>query len=162
MLPDSAGARVSFPSSIRDYEGCFPPPELAPEFRLDWRYDDGGRKAAGFPAHGDCGVRAAALATGLSYVEAYRRLVNADELKPRWDGVRPWVMSAVLAPFGFEWTSMLGWGIHLRTDEFPRSADPIVARVQGHLTIVRAGTIHDTFDPSLRGRRSVLGLWQRR
>ena len=44
------------------------------EFKMNYKYNDGGRSRAGFKGKtGDCGVRAIAIATGLAQVAAIAR-----------------------------------------------------------------------------------------
>lgn len=48
---------------------------------IGYRYDDGGRKAAGFKGKaGDCVVRAAAILTGRDYAEVYELMADANVL----------------------------------------------------------------------------------
>lgn len=136
-------------------------------------YDDGGRRAAGFRGGtGDCAVRSAAIATGLSYREVYDA-INALALdeRPRGGrkrsnartGVWPRTLARFLEAHGFAWTPTMGIGtgcqVHLRADELPSGT--LVVRVTRHFTAVIDGVIHDTHDCSRDGTRCVYGYWSR-
>ncbi len=142
----------------RDYPdlGSPPPP---PAVVFPWRYDDGGRDAAGFPSHPDCGIRAAALATGLTYIEAYRALEATRPLG--WDpmaGTPQELSKQFFADRGFTWVRPEGRGVRFRKDELPRLS-PLVISMPRHLTVVVEGVILDVADPSRGGRGHVLGYW---
>lgn len=126
------------------------------EFRLGFRVDDGGRRAAGFPVQRDCSVRAVAIATGMSYRDAYVALAG---LRPT-GGVDADVSDRLLAAAGFTYTATAGRTVRLRTDELPRLA-LMVIKMWEHLTVVADGTILDTGDPTLYRRGMVLGWWRR-
>lgn len=144
-----------------------------------YRYDDGGRAAAGFKgeAPGDCVTRAIAIATGMPYREVYD-LVNATAKElaaqyPRTIKLRKGESAArngvpdrritakVIADLGWRWhpTMTIGQGttVHLRREEVPGGR--VIVRVSKHLVAVIHGVIHDTFDPSRDGTRAVYGYW---
>lgn len=135
--------------------------------------DDGGRAAAGFcGVAGDCAVRAAAIATGLSYREVYAAInqIAATE-RPRGErrrssartGVWARTLAAFLASLDWRWTPTMqigsGCRIHLRPDELP--AGRLIVRLSGHYAAVIDGVVHDTSDPSRGGSRCVYGYWTR-
>jgi hypothetical protein len=142
--------------------------------RLQFQFDDGGRKAAGYNGKtGDCVVRSVAIATGLPYQQVYDR-VNALAGRERTGkrkrgksnariGVYKGTTKRLLEELGWRWTPTMeigsGCKVHLRADELPPGR--LIASVSGHLTAVIDGVIHDTHDPSRGGKRCVYGYWQR-
>lgn len=145
---------------------------------MNFVYDDGGRKEAGFEgAAGDCVCRSIAIASGLSYAEVYGRLNNLAELerpnarKGRARGRRSSARNGVfkstyvrlLQELGFKWTPTMqigsGCKVHLRANELP--AGRLVVSCSKHLVAVIDGVIHDTYDPSREGTRCVYGYWKK-
>lgn len=128
-------------------------------------HDDGGRAAApgfgGTSPTGDCGPRAAAIATGLPYEQVYRELSKFQNVLAS-QGTSREAMHAFLAARGWEWvpTMKIGSGctVHLRADELP--AGRLVVRVSRHFVAVIDGVLHDTFDASRGGTRCVYGYWR--
>jgi hypothetical protein len=139
---------------------------------MQFVYDDGGRRAAGFTGDtGDCVTRAIAIVTDKPYREVYDAL-NAvrDSLRQtkrvrgsaaRTGVTRP-VYEAYLRSLGWQWfpTMSIGSGctVHLGDDDLPR--DTIICRVSKHMVAVVNGEIRDTHDPSRGGRRCVYGFWK--
>jgi hypothetical protein len=139
-----------------------------------YRFDDGGRAAAGYRGKaGDCVVRAIAIATQRPYQEIYER-VNRAALRERTGkrkrgisnartGVYKSSIHRVMQELGWEWTPTMqigsGCTVHLRSDELP--AGRLVVSVSKHLTAVIDGVICDTHDCSRRGMRCVYGYWRR-
>lgn len=144
---------------------------------MEWIYNDGGRKEAGYKGEtGDCVARAIAIAAQLSYKEVYNDLAygNAAQRKTRRshkssgkrtasDGIqvqRQWYKD-YMEYRGFVWvpTMQIGQGckVHLRPDELP--AGRLVVHVSKHSTAVIDGVIHDIYDPSRDGTRCVYGYW---
>ena len=133
-----------------------------------WRYDDGGRSAAGFRGDaGDCVTRALAIVTGEPYLDVYRQLAEREQARGRPRSARNGILradyQAWLESRGFSWRATMAIGsgckVHLRADELPSGA--IVARLSGHLCAVVDGVIHDTHDPSRGGTRCVYGYFAR-
>lgn len=136
-----------------------------------WVEDDGGRAMAGFRGSaGDCGVRAAAIATGIPYRDVYDRINQlALAERPRGrkkrssarDGVWPRTLGRFLEAEGFIWvpTMFIGSGctVHLNAEELPPGR--LVARVSKHFTAVIDGVVRDTHDCSRDGARCVYGYW---
>jgi hypothetical protein len=138
-------------------------------------FDDGGRSAAGYRGStGDCVVRSIAIATGLTYGEVYDR-VNGAAVRERTGtrkrgksnartGVYKSTIHRVMESLGWVWTPTMqigsGCTVHLRSDELPLGR--LVVSVSKHLTAMIDGVIHDTHDPSRRGKRCVYGYWQHR
>lgn len=134
--------------------------------------DDGGRADAGFVGTTrDCGVRAAAIATGIPYADVYAAINRiAETERPRRGrrsdarlGVWPQTLGTFLEEHGFGWTPTMhigsGCTTHLRADELPGGR--VVARCSKHFVAVIDGVIHDTHDPSREGTRCVYGYWSR-
>jgi hypothetical protein len=144
---------------------------------IEFQWDDGGRAAAGFRGiTGDCGCRAAAIATGLPYREVYDRinaLAKAHERPsaqrraagvPRSNarlGIYPVTMRRLMAEAGAVWTPTMGIGtgcnVHLRADELPSGR--LVVSLSRHYAAVIDGVLHDLDDCSRGGTRCVYGYW---
>jgi hypothetical protein len=138
---------------------------------IEWRYDDGGRSAAGFRGDtGDCVTRAAAIVTGRPYREIYdlvnelganerRRTVKRSRART---GVQNDTTRKLMAALGLEWTPTMAIGqgctVHLRADELPSGA--IVVKLSRHVAAVLDGVLHDTYDGSRDGTRCVYGYWR--
>lgn len=138
-----------------------------------WEYDDGGRALAGFQGDtGDCGVRAIAIVTGMTYREVYDgiNILAKEDAKGRTSkkrcsnsrtGIWPHIVTAFLEPHGWKWVPTMEFGkgctVHLNAEELPDGA--IIARVSRHFTAVVDGVIRDTYDPSREGKRCVYGYW---
>lgn len=142
-----------------------------------WKYDDGGRAAAGFRGHaGDCVTRAIAIALERDYREVYdtlavmiaewRRTSRSKAAKtwkhntPR-DGVPRSVIRTYFDEAGAPWTPTMSVGrgvtVHLRDGELPDGR--LVANCSGHLCAVIDGVVYDTADPTRDGTRAVYGYW---
>lgn len=140
---------------------------------IEFVRNDGGREAAGFKGYtGDCGVRAAAIVTGVPYREVYDTInLLAQDERPRGNkrrsnartGVWPKTLGRFLEAHGFRWvpTMKIGSGcqVHLNPQELPSGT--LVVRVSKHFTAMIDGVIHDTHDPSRDGTRCVYGYWER-
>jgi hypothetical protein len=138
-----------------------------------FRFDDGGRAAAGYRGKaGDCVVRAIAIATQRPYQEIYER-VNRAALRERTGrrkrgisnartGVYKSSIHRVMLELGWDWTPTMRIGsgcmVHLQPDELPPGR--LVVSVSKHLTAVIDGVIYDTHDCSRRGTRCVYGYWR--
>jgi hypothetical protein len=139
---------------------------------MEWVYDDGGRKAAGWKGSaGDCVVRSIAIAADLSYQAVYEAM-NAfakSERKPRnakrgssaRNGVLKKTTRQFMAELGWTWVPTMGIGtgttVHLRDGELP--AGRLVVSCSRHCVAVIDGVIHDTSDPSRGGTRAVYGYY---
>ena len=142
-----------------------------------FKFNDGGRKAAGYKgtAAGDCVVRAIAIASGKDYQEVYdainegcrtqrktKRMHRETSARVGVYVKRKWYKDD-LQSLGFRWvpTMHIGSGcqVHLRADELPSGR--LVVHVSKHSTAVIDGVIHDTHDPSRAGTRCVYGYWIR-
>jgi hypothetical protein len=132
--------------------------------------DDGGRAEAGYKGQtGDCVARAIAIATDLSYQEAYNLLnatasddLDGDRSNAR-TGVQKSITRAVMQRLGFNWTPTMSIGsgctIHLRADELPGGV--VVVKLSKHVATVIDGVLHDTYDCSRDGTRCVYGYWRK-
>lgn len=128
---------------------------------MQFVYDDGGRKAAGFKGRtGDCVTRSIAIATGKPYQEVYdalnelaggeRRGKRKRKVSSARTGVYKQTYRKYLVALGWTWTPTMqigqGCKVHLTDGELPASGRLIVS-VSRHLTTVIDGVIHDTHDP---------------
>ena len=140
---------------------------------MDFIYNDGGRKEAGFKGEaGDCVTRAIAIITGKSYHEIYSK-INVKSLNERRSkksskstartGVhtnRKWFKD-MMKELGFKWVPTMGIGtgckVHLKADELPSGR--IICFLSKHVTAVINGVIHDIYDPSRNETRCVYGYY---
>lgn len=129
---------------------------------MNFVYDDGGRKAAGYSGNvGDCVTRALAIVSRRPYQEIYDALTDGllaqrnqkgvRRLKSARDGVttgRKW-FRAYVASLGLVWTPTMAIGsgckVHLLPGELPMGRLAVV--VSKHWTSVIDGDIHDTHNP---------------
>lgn len=142
---------------------------------MEFNYNDGGRKAAGFKSKkncGDCVCRAIAIATERKYEEIYALILHYAKtertskrkrsVSDPEKGVYRNTHQKVMALLGWEWIPTMGIGtgckVHLREGELPEGR--IVADVSHHFTAVIDGVINDTFDPSRDGNRCVYGYYR--
>lgn len=137
---------------------------------MKFRYNDGGRAAAGYKGKtSDCVCRAIAIAAELPYQEVYD-VINDFGKKERGKncstartGVKRETVRKIMAHFGFEWipTMQIGQGCktHLRADELPSGR--IIVSVTGHVAAVIDGVLNDTCDCSRNGTRCVYGYFKR-
>ena len=139
---------------------------------MKFQYNDGGREQAGYRGEaGDCAVRAASIATGLSYKQVYDAInLLAKDERPRGNkirssarnGVWPKTLGKFLEAHGFIWVPTMGIGtgcqVHLRESEIPQIGK-VIARVSKHYTAIIDGVINDTHNPDRNGWRCVYGYW---
>lgn len=143
-----------------------------------WKWDDGGRAAAGFKgtAAGDCAVRAAAIATGHPYQEVYDDIIELAQAErpaafkrrrggrshPRTGVWTPTMHKLMVGRYGWEWTPTMhigsGCTVHVRADELP--AGPLILNLSRHYAAVIDGVLYDTHDSSRDGTRCVYGHWR--
>ena len=142
---------------------------------MQWKENDGGRKAAGYKGStGDCVTRAVAIATEQDYQTVYDKLSEGSRTQrltkrsrnkvSARNGVnvkRKWFKDYI-ASLGWVWTPTMhigsGCKVHLRADELPTGR--LIASVSKHWVAVIDGVIHDTHDPSRDGTRCVYGYWK--
>ena len=148
---------------------------------LEFKENDGGRAKAGYIGKtGDCVVRSISIVTGLSYQKIYRDLYEANELfrttsktklakslkkkndSPR-TGTHRVVLKKYLHKLGWKWTPTMfigqGCKVHLKKDELPSGT--LIVSCSKHITVVRDGELHDTYDCSRNGTRCVYGYWSK-
>lgn len=169
--PVPAGTSCLQPPSFLDSLGrltCTVTPKTGSDLRVQesglvkwvmktqWKYDDGGRKAAGFKGStDDCVTRAIAIVTGLEYRTVYdelhsrmkaRKGLHGRHRSPR-NGVSATVYKPLLREIGFEWTPTMhiGSGCTTHLADVPEGRH--IVRLSGHLTALVDGEIRDTFDP---------------
>ena len=141
---------------------------------MEWKYNDGGREAAGYKGSaGDCVCRAIAIATELPYEQVYK-LINQygkqEKVTARRrhqssarNGVYKDTIRKVMEGLGWKWvpTMFIGSGcsVHLRSGELPQGR--LVVNCWKHCTAVIDGVINDTYDPSRGGTRCVYGYYRK-
>ena len=141
---------------------------------MPYRYDDGGREAAGYRGVvGDCVTRSICIATGLPYKKVYgamRRLAKfereGDRLRGWWrshprkgiDTNRAWFVR-YMNRLGFDWVEM-PVGTMLVQSTFGKGT--YVVSLTKHYTAVVDGVIHDAYNPSIGKKRRVYGYWLKR
>ena len=146
---------------------------------LELQINDGGRAAAGYKGKaGDCVIRSIAIVTDLSYQKIYNDLYKANEefrttsrtklarsLKQKNDsprsGTHRVVVKKYLEKLGWQWTPTMfigqGCKVHLKKNELPGGT--LIVSCSKHITVVKDGVLHDTYDCSRRGTRCVYGYW---
>tara|TARA_B110000116_G_scaffold264168_1_gene271639 strand:+ start:438 stop:923 length:486 start_codon:yes stop_codon:yes gene_type:complete len=147
---------------------------------LELKIDDGGRANAGYKGMaGDCVVRSIAIAANLSYKKVYEDLYQANEIfrttsktklarslnqkndSPR-TGTHRVVLKKYLLQLGWKWTPTMfvgqGCKVHLKKDELPNGT--LIVSCSKHITVVKDGILHDTYDCSRNGTRCVYGYWK--
>lgn len=140
---------------------------------MEYKFNDGGRAAAGYrgDAH-DCVVRAIAITLELPYQQTYdfvnaliktsgERIRNGNHSHARLGVFKP-TTKKVMAALGFKWTPTMhigsGCKVHLEASELPSGR--IICSVSKHVVAVIDGVIHDTRDPQREGMRCVYGYWR--
>lgn len=134
---------------------------------MKFKFNDGGRQAAGFKGHtGDCVCRAICIAAELPYNEVYEFLAknNAAQRKSKRtpkkgktaahgiNVTRKW-FKEYMQQLGFAWipTMFVGKGckVHLTDGELPMGR--LIVSVSNHYTAVIDGVINDIYNPQ-RGK----------
>ena len=148
---------------------------------LELKINDGGREAAGYKGKaGDCVVRSIAIVTNLPYqkfmmifikqmktLEQHRELNLLRSLKQKNDsprtGTHRVVLKKYLQKLGWNWTPTMfigqGCKVHLKKDELPSGT--LIVSCSKHITVVKDGVLHDTYDCSRNGTRCVYGYWKK-
>lgn len=150
---------------------------------MEFVYNDGGRKDAGFKGEArDCVCRAIAIITEKPYREVYDALNQISKDLGKWNrhyvektrygntrvkmsssrtGHVKSVYEKYLFSLGFKWipTMKIGSGCktHLKASELPNGR--LIVAVSKHLTSVIDGVIHDTHDCSREETRCVYGYY---
>lgn len=146
-------------------------------------YSTGGREKY-FKAEnvGDCVCRAISNAANLDYMTVYKMIQEFSKNKKcskkssARNGVSKDIVDKLLKNLG--WTKVVtckvGYGVqmHLTEEELPKGN--LIVRVSKHLTNVRDGVIHDTYDCSVQeyfdnfgnrivnNKRAVYAYWVKR
>jgi hypothetical protein len=152
---------------------------------LDFKYDDGGRSAAGYKGKvGDCVIRSLAimirekgsdLSAGEIYSSVYKDIYAKQKAyfnrkrkpgrktmpSPR-EFVYKQVTKKVMEEHRGKWepTMQIGSGcqVHLRVGELPSGL--LVASVSKHVVAIINGVVFDTHNPCREGTRCVYGYWK--
>lgn len=173
IVPSTRGIEID------RYDHPAPSAPLVPRIKVPFKFNDGGRAAAGYKGiTGDCVVRAIAIAAQVPYQEVYdalfdqratyaatRRNRTAANIRRKGNSPRNGsprkVYDAYLKQLGWRFVPTMSFGsgckVHLRPDELPGGR--IIARVSKHLCAVIDGVIHDTYDCSRDGTRCVYGYY---
>jgi hypothetical protein len=149
---------------------------------IEFKYDDGGRAAAGFKGHtNDCVTRAIAIVTGRPYAEVYAEMADLNagmrltkkRLRNGKTGAGKrtashgiWTSSKAykdyMARNGFVWTSTMqigsGCKVHVRKDELPSGR--LILVLSRHHAAMIDGVLHDIDDDSRGGTRCVYGYYR--
>ena len=71
------------------------------------------------------------------------------------------VVKKYLKKLGWNWTPTMfigqGCKVHLKKNELPGGT--LIISCSKHITVVKDGVLHDTYDCSRRGTRCVYGYW---
>lgn len=138
---------------------------------MEWVYDDGGRKEAGYKGTtGDCVCRAIAIAMERPYKEVYEDLnaflKDGRQTKKRKDsgsrtGIHRQFIQKYMEFYGWEWIPCMqigsGCQVHLKPGELPGGR--IIVSLTKHLAAVIDGVLHDISDCSRNETRCVYGYW---
>lgn len=127
---------------------------------MDYRYNDGGRAAAGYKGKaGDCAVRAVCIALDKPYRETYRELARLNSLATGMRSVRNGMYKETLDRY----LSALGWHWHAAPKFSGRKAKAsdmpagiVIARQAHHFVAVVDGIAQDIFNSS---NKMVYGYW---
>ena len=126
---------------------------------MTFKYNDGGRKAAGFKGlTGDCGARAMAIALGLDYKAVYKELAqaNADNgrAKSARNGINKDIYSEVLKRYGWVWCQAPKFiGRKARCSDLTGT---VIAKQAHHFVAVIDGVSNDSWDST---HKMVYGYW---
>ena len=125
------------------------------------KYTDAGRSEAGFKTQGDCGIRAVAVACGLTYLES-RKLLQEHARKGKQGngtisrGIYKDDMDSALRSIVWVCRSAPKFhGRKARYYDMPRGR--IIVRMARHYAAVIDGTLHDTWDSR---HKMVYGYWE--
>lgn len=128
---------------------------------MKFKYNDGGREAAGFKGHpGDCVCRAIAIATEKPYREVYdalnllakneRRGKRKKGISSARNGVYRQTIRKYMLSIGWKWTPTKfvgkGFSAYL-TDDGGLPNGRLVVSLSKHITAVIDSVIHDKLDP---------------
>ena len=130
---------------------------------LEWNYNDGGREDAGYNVKADdCVTRALAIASEISYKEAYKTAWNWIGRSPR-NGFPKKEVRKFLEAQGFKWKPLMRIGSgctnNVSLEGIPSVKGTFILKLSSHLTTVIDGVINDTYDPSRGGTRCIYGYY---
>lgn len=136
---------------------------------MKFKYDDGGRAAAGYRSKGgDCVCRTIAIATGLPYQQVYDRLAegNSKQRKSAHHTPSCSVMGGVstyavwfkryMKELGFTWHTTPA--IKLENGKAPKGR--IICSLREHVVAIIDGVMHDDKFHATKGWRRVYGYWK--
>ena len=161
---------------MKEYNGDSKGRSLKVNKDMKYKYNDGGRKEAGWKGMaGDCAVRAITIATGKPYQEVYdaiNEMAKSERTGKRIRGkssARNGVYKRTFKKYlegelGWKWipTMFIGQGckVHLKADELPIAKyDRMILNLSKHYVAVVDGVVQDLSDPSRGGTRCVYGYW---
>jgi hypothetical protein len=139
---------------------------------MEWKYNDGGRKLAGYKGTvGDCGIRALSICLQLPYDEVVKtcemffkkeRITKRKRTRSSVkNGIYTTTFHKITQHYGLKWTPLMGIGtgckVHLNADELPKGR--LICNVSKHYSAVVDGVLNDTYDSSRNGNRCVYGYW---
>lgn len=128
---------------------------------MEWKFNDGGREAAGFKGKtGDCVCRAFAIATDKPYKEVYNdinELAKSERTGKRKKGTSnartgtyTTTERKLAAKYGWRWIPTMKFGegckMHLTADELPSGT--LIVQITKHLVCVKDGVLYDTYNSS--------------
>jgi len=128
---------------------------------MEFKYNDGGRKAAGFKGTTrDCAARAMAIALDLDYKSVYKELAQANANNGRSKSVRNGmnkdVYTNVLKRYGFVWMKAPQFaGRKARCSDLQ---GVVIAKQAHHFVAVINGVINDTWNCT---QKMVYGYWSK-
>ena len=133
---------------------------------MEFKYDDGGRKAAGYKtvARGDCAPRAIAIALGLDYKKVLSDLYKLCGTSYGGSHPSQGTPDAIITRY----LKKKGWiyvpvdqTLRFRRDNLPKRKRMIVA-IPRHVAAVMDGVLHDTWESTKNGDALILGYWIKR
>jgi hypothetical protein len=133
---------------------------------MNFKYNDGGRRAAGYKGEtNDCVCRAVAIATGRDYKVVYRELTKFLKTAGAGSTARSSVPNKLVKKYiesiGFAWVPTMKFGegcsTHLSQDELP--CGTYIVNLSRHVAAVVHGAVNDNHDPRRNGSRCVYGYW---
>lgn len=122
----------------------------AGEMMIEYAYNDGGRKEAGFKGScGDCATRALAILTGEPYKECYSALAQAQQnaglAKSARNGIHRKVYTPVYQAYGLGRIAFPPGPKPTFAEAYASYGDCIV-KTRRHLCAIVSGALHDTHD----------------
>lgn len=127
---------------------------------MNWYYNDGGRKNAGYNrSKGDCVTRAIAIITNLSYVNTYE-MVNKyckqerKQISSASGGVSKNTIDKILKNLGFTWIpKRFKWGEE-------NIEGKVILNLSAHIIPVIGNNYYDVNPNGLKNGIMVYGYWK--